>query len=249
MDPTKDVSDGSIEESGPLPESSGPEPTTDIDSASSGGESSSSSSTGAESPACPELLWIAGDLDPTVTTDAPYHAKLVSLGYELEMVLDSVALPIDAADKCAVLISSVGTAANIDPSFRELDKPIVTWEPVLFDGLGFVGVGNFGTYEGTDIEIQMGDHPLAMGHVGTVQIHMGVGLIGWGLAPAETIVASVPGVPSQVTIIAFETGTPMPGLASAPARRVGLPFHNAVDATPTEAALQLLVGAVEWATE
>ena len=112
-----------------------------------------------------------------------------------------------------------------------------------------MGVGNVGTYDGTDIEIQMSDHPLAMGHDGAVTIHMGVGMIGWGLAPAESIVASVPGAPSEVTIIAFETNAPMPGIANAPARRVGLPFHNAVDATPTEAALQLLAGAVRWATD
>lgn len=249
IDPTKDeAGDPSTDPTLP-PESSGPEPTTDVDSATSQGESSSSSTTSdVELPACPDILWIAGELDPTVTTDGPYHAALVDRGYQIEMMLDSVALPSDAADKCAVLMSSVGTAANVSMDFLSLEKPIVTWEPNLFDRLGFVGVGNMGTYEGTDIEIQMNDHPLAMGHDGAVTIHVGTGLIGWGLAPGETIVASVPGVPSQATIIAFETGTPMPGIALAPARRVGLPFHNAVDATPTDAALQLLVGAVEWAT-
>jgi hypothetical protein len=238
-----------VEESGPMPESSGAMATTDVDPSATEGGSSSTSTTGVPGPPCPELLWIAGNLDPSMTTDGPYHAKLVELGYEIEMVLDAEAMPADAGDKCAVLMSSVGTATNINADFVALDKPIITWEPNLFDRLGFVGAGNVGTYEGTDIEIQMGDHPLAMGHVGAVTIHMGVGLIGWGLAPAESIVASVPGVPSEVTIIAFETNAPMPGIANAPARRVGLPFHNAVDATPTEAALQLLAGAVEWATE
>lgn len=223
-------------------------PKTTTDSSSSAGESSSSS-TGRGLPACPELLWIAGELDPTITTDGPYYDALVALGYDIELKLDSEAVPADAAGKCAVLMSSVGTADLIDTDFVALATPIVTWEPNLFDILGYTGADNIGTYYGTDIEILMGEHPLAGGHVGTVTIHMGTGLIGWGLAPGESIVAAVPGVPSQATIIAFDTGAPMPGIANAPARRVGLPFHNAVDATPTEAALELLVLAVEWATE
>ena len=232
-----------------MPESSGAMATTDIDPSATEGGSSSTSTTGVPGPPCPELLWIAGNLDPSMTTDGPYHAKLVELGYEIEMVLDADAVAADATDKCAVILSSVGTADLIHPDFRELDKPLITWEPNLFDILGYVGTDNVGTYEGTDIEIQMGEHPLAMGHVGAVTIHMGTGLIGWGLAPGEAIVASVPGVPSQAAIVAFETNAPMPGIANAPARRVGLPFHNALDATPTEAALQLLAGAVQWATE
>jgi hypothetical protein len=238
-----------MEDSGPTPESSGELPTTDVDPSATEGGSSSTSTRGVPGPACPDLLWIAGDLDPSVTTDGPYHAKLVELGYEIEMVLDAEAMPADAADKCAVILSSVGTADLIDQGFRELDRPLITWEPNLFDILGFVGTDNVGTYEGTDIEIVMSEHPLAMGHDGAVTIHVGTGLIGWGLAPGESIVASVPGVPSQAAIIAFETDAPMPGIANAPARRVGLPFHNAVDATPTDAALQLLAGAVRWATE
>jgi hypothetical protein len=242
---TTATDDGSVESSGSATTTTA----TTLDTSSDDGGGSSSSSTGFELPACPDLLWIAGDLDPSQTTDGPYHAALVERGYAIEMMLDVEAVPNDANGKCAVLFSAVGSADAVDLDFREVDVPIITWEPNLFDGLGYTGNDNVGTYYGNEIEILEADHPLAAGLVGTVQIHEGVGEIAWGLAPGETIIASVPGVPSQATIIAFDTGDPMPGLESAPARRVGLPFHNAEGATPTKAALELLAVAVAWATE
>jgi hypothetical protein len=59
-------------------------------------------------------------------------------------------------------------------------------------------------------------------------------------------VAVWPGVPGRAMVFAYERGAAMPGLPSAPGRRVGLFLHNYTAEAMSESAWATFDAAVAW---
>ena len=103
----------------------------------------------------------------------------------------------------------------------------------------------------TQISIIANAHPLAAGLTGNVAVYNAPGWrIVWGIPGSGSVnIATVMGVPTQITIFAYPTGSTMVG-GNAPGKRLGFFIHNTAAATSpanvSAAGLQLLDAAIDW---
>ncbi len=151
-----------------------------------------------------------------------------------------------------VLISSSVASTSVGTTFKTTPVPVIVWEYGLFDDMGMSGTSsgpNFGeTGLITQLTISQPSHPLAAGLSGTVTVHTTAQRMAYGSGlPASAItVAHVPGTSGRSLIWGYESGAAMVGL-NAPARRVGLFFHDASGSNATPQGWQLFDAAVLWA--
>jgi hypothetical protein len=198
---------------------------------------------------CPDLLWVGGDLPLDQTSDAPFYAAIMDLGYDVEVVSGLNATAEMAEGKCAVLLSSVGESTQVNTKFQGVSVPVIVWEHNLLDDMGMVlTAGNQGTVGADSIEIIDAAHPLAAGLSGVVALQGAIDQMAWGNTDVG-VVATVYTIPSYAAIFYYESGDTMPSTIVAPAHRVALPFANESVTPPTKAAVDLFVAAVAWATE
>lgn len=204
-------------------------------------------------PACTSALLVTGQLDPTTSGDAPFHARLVALGFDVTVVGNAASQPSDADGHCLVLLSALGSASDVEDKFRDVAVPVVTWEYNLYDNMRMVDPGNTSAWgiadPQDDVEIVDAAHPLAGGAAGTVAIFGGGGRIAWAMpAGAVQVVATLPGDAQRATLFGFEAGAAMADGFTAPARRVGYP-HGETAATTTAQGVDLFEAAVLWAVQ
>jgi len=204
------------------------------------------------------VLLVVGDMEEGRDADRLVAERLRHLGYSVTTKRAREAAASDAEGKALVAISSTAWAletldptTELEPRFRRVAVPVLTWEPRLFYDLGMTA----GHVHGVDwatvrgqrrIAIVRPDHPLAAGLSGTVEIAAAPAQISWGrLQPGAATVAVAEREPEKAVIFAYEAGAVMPGLV-APARRVGFYLFNATAPVLTDAGWKLFDAAVRW---
>jgi hypothetical protein len=84
--------------------------------------------------------------------DAAVKTRLESLGFTVTLKTASSAQTSDAYDHNLVVVSSTVTPSGtnqIATKFRDVEKPVVTWEKDIFDDMLMTGATS-GTHFGTD---------------------------------------------------------------------------------------------------
>jgi hypothetical protein len=189
--------------------------------------------------------------------DERVKRRLESLGFTV-LVRGSGPPNLPELERVAVvLVSSTVFSLDLNTQYRDVAVPVVVWEPSLYDDFGMTGPEE---HRGCGVAAGLGDlsikdpgHPIAAGLDGTVPVvtngknlnhlWMSYGIPG----PGAAWIATWPGFPSRAVLFAYDRGAAMPGLAAAPARRVGFFFYDNGRLHLTEAGWKLFDAAVTWA--
>lgn len=238
---------------------SGPDSTTaSVAGSSSGplagdsGSSSTGSETGNPEPVRALLVTQLGDL--SLPLDATLHSALQTLGIEVVVIEDIVALPGDADDFELVVISETVTASEVGTTFRDVARPVVAVEGGAWGNLGMVS--SLQWLPGTQVFVVDPAHPIAAGLAGEVAMldaDPGAGVIVGEPGPSAAVIARAPNAESPAVVFAFEAGAIMGSGLVAPARRVGLgadvDANGALSSTAdlSEQGVAMFVAAVQWA--
>jgi hypothetical protein len=213
----------------------------------SGGASSSDAR--APSPGAPALLVVGAT--PPSRADAAILERMMMGGQPVVVVDDDALATVDPKAAAVVVVSRTALTGKVMTRFRDLARPVVMSDPLLYDDMGMVDAavsGNRGVATAvTILNIESGGQALAGGLTGMVTIATIPAQVTWGMPGAEAVrVASVAGLPDHLSLFAYETGAHMPGLL-APARRVGIFLSETTASTLTPAGWALFDAALTWA--
>jgi hypothetical protein len=183
--------------------------------------------------------------------DAILQRRLTDRGLEVILVQDDKLTTVDTAPASLILLSQTASVAMVGARFRDVPKPVLLFEPLLYDDMGMVSAttaGNRGVATGVSaLQIETPASPLAAGLTGTVTVLTAPGDISWGIPGDRAVrVASVAGSPSLIASFTYESGVPMPELI-APARRAGLFLAATSVPNLTASGWALFDAAVSWA--
>jgi hypothetical protein len=205
-----------------------------------------------DAPPPPEVFFIVG-ASPLSPGDAVIERHLRAQGLRVVPVVDEVLASVDTGRASLVLISSSVSVMNVGARFRDVAKPVVVAEPLLYDDMGMVqsmvgmGVNRGIEMNVTTLSIVDATHPLAASLRGNVVIARMATTVSWGTPNASGIrVASLFGQASRVALMAYDTGARMPELI-APARRVGLFLSDQSAGVLTTEGFALFDAAIAWA--
>ncbi len=223
--------------------------TNDTDGVTTAGVDETSSESTAAQPLCDRALFVTDEVDVEGSIDAPLYQRLIDLGFTITVVHKVDSGPEDVADNCVVIVSDLGSSADVNTKFLEATVGVVLLEPGLYDDMRLVASPDdiwWGDgYD--DIVVVDPAHPLAAGYDGTLAIYDGGGRGSWGRPVASAqIVATWPDEAGQATLMGFETGAEMAQGFIAPARRVGFP-GGVTSVAMTPARIELFEAAVRWA--
>jgi hypothetical protein len=197
------------------------------------------------------LLFIVGSAE-LVDGDQAIHQHLIENEYRVHIQTNSDTLAFALEDKDAILVSaSAGATRKIREELDNINAPILSWEPTLFDDLNWTGRRrneDYGAELGTSIKITSDVHPIAADLSDEIQVTSDAQEITWAL-PHETatVIASLPGDPSRPVIFCYEAGDEMLNYVTAKARQVGLFFSEESPAYFTNEAWAILQAAINWA--
>jgi len=168
-------------------------------------------------------------------------------------VVDDLLATVDTAAGALIFISQTIEVGNVGARFRDVPRPVIVAEPLLYDDMGMVdatvpmGVNRDLEMNVTTLRIDSPGSPLAAGLTGNVAVVTAAALCGWGTPNASaTRIASLFGQPDKVAIFSYDTGVPMPELV-APARRLGLFLSDQAASSLNREGFALLDAAVMWA--
>jgi hypothetical protein len=201
-------------------------------------------------------LMLVGNLSLQYDDERVKH-RLESLGFEVRVRGAGPPDPAELRQVALVLVSSSVFSLDLNTLYRDVPVPVLVWEPSLYDDFGMTGPEED---QGCGVAAGVGEalirspaHPMAGGLEGAVtvvtngknlhHIWMTYGTPG----PAAAWVATWPGVPNRAVLFGYERGAAMPGLAAAPARRVGFFFYDDGRLHLTDAGWTLFDAAVTWA--
>ena len=203
------------------------------------------------SPTDGDVLFVVGNtyLNPA---DSVVKNHLEEQGISVAVVDDDGISLGDTQGKALVLISSSAYPSRINTQFRDVQIPVITWQPYLWDDMQMTG-----TVGGTDYRISPGldsvsvvnsDHALAAGLSGTVLVMTDPGIMSVGKpSDGSVVIATLTSDTSKSALFGYEAGASMVGM-QAPARRVGLFLYD-TDATHlTSEGWQLFDAAIVWAS-
>ena len=198
-----------------------------------------------------DVLFVVGGTTLNAA-DSAVKTHLEEQGISVDVAKDYSVSTNDAQGKALVLISSSAYPTRVNAQFRDVQTPVITWQPYLWDDMQMTG-----TNRGTDYRIIAGldsvsvvdpDHALAAGLSGTVQVMTDPGTMSVGTPSDESaVIATLTSDSSRTALFGYETGATMAGM-QAPARRVGLFLYD-TDATHlTAEGWQLFDAATTWAS-
>ncbi len=200
----------------------------------------------------PEVFFIVGQL-PLGPADTILERRVRALGLRVVTVVDDLLATVDTGRAALILISPTISVMAVGARFRDVAKPVVVSEPLLYDDMGMVeSTVPMGVNRGADpgltaINIEQPASPLAASLSGSVTVARQATSISWGIPNANAIrVASVSGQSARVALMAYETGQRMPELV-APARRVGLFLSDQSALVLTSEGFALFDAAITWA--
>jgi hypothetical protein len=188
--------------------------------------------------------------------DSAIQTALWRMGYNAVIKNATSATSADASGKVAVLISSTVNSADVGSKFKSVSVPVVTWEAQLFDDMGMTSStsGDFGTTTNqATISFVNTAHPMAAGLSQIITdgglVYAAAGTMTWGKPVSSAIkIATLTSDANKAVIFGYNTGAAMVGL-TAPARRVGLLFHDssATNVTGYWSSEWLFKAALTWA--
>jgi hypothetical protein len=159
--------------------------------------------------------------------DAAVKSRLEGLGFTVTVKEAASSATSDASGRALVLISETILSTNVGTKFRDVTTPVMVAEAALFDDMQMTGVA-----QGTDFENQQGQtqvlitnatHPMAAGLSGAVTVATSATGLAWGSPGAGAAkVASLAADSNRQVLFGYESGAPLVGGMSAPARRVGV---------------------------
>jgi uncharacterized protein YegL len=222
----------------------------------------------ASSPVKAHILLVVG-AGTANKADGLVVSRLEALGYGVSVETEREARATQRPLPDLVLISSSVSPSSVDPAFRALAVPLVTWEPALFQGLGLTRKPGKTMPAADRLKIVNADHALAAGLSATPFVTTGAtslsggtpegsavrvaGFLGGGSSrdsdrdmESATSAPSCSGPSGEAAVFAYDRGKMMVGMA-APARRVAL-FLNDDTATHLNTnGWSLFDAAVAWA--
>ena len=81
--------------------------------------------------------------------DLAVKARLEALGFEVNVRSASSVQSGEAYDHNLVVVSSTVSPGSVNTKFRDVEKPVLTWEREIFDDMKMTGTSS-GTHHGTD---------------------------------------------------------------------------------------------------
>jgi len=187
---------------------------------------------------------------------APYDAeneitwRLEEMGFDVtvwgqEAVSDDMTEGMDLIMISATVSS--GTIGDNMPGLIDLAIPVISWEPFLYDHMGFQAADG-GEFNNTMIDLINDTHPLAAGlNADIIDLTTIEKAITYGMPEGNAdIIAVNPDDETQVVLFGYEAGAMMSTVA-APARRVGTFLLNDVADALTEEGWALFDASVIWA--
>jgi hypothetical protein len=200
----------------------------------------------------PTVFFIVG-ASPLSPGDTVIERHLRLRGLRVLPVVDEVLGTVDTGSGALIFVSQTARVGNVGARFRDVARPVIVAEPLLYDDMGMVdstvamGVNRDLEMNVTTLRIDSPGDPRAAGLSGNVAIVTAASLAGWGTPNmAATRVASLLGQPEKVAIFTYDTGAAMPELA-APARRIGLFLSDQGAAVLNPQGFALLDAAINWA--
>jgi hypothetical protein len=200
-------------------------------------------------------LFVVGNLALSAGDDA-VGKRLQGLGYELRVVDGPNAFSADTTNATLIVISKTVEVDDVRSTFRNVQKPVLLWEPLLYDDMGMVPAtpdSTRGTVNaGRSIQILDAASELSGGLRGSIQV-LGPSTdqngppLTFGTPNSRAIsIAAIPGQPEKMAIFGYDTGVAMPGL-SAPARRLGMFLADNTASLATNDGWTLFDAGVRWA--
>jgi hypothetical protein len=211
-------------------------------------------------PPPPGVLFVVGaaQLGPA---DTAAEARLEALGFVVDVRTGALVKSTDADGRRLVVISSSVQSTDLGARLRDVDVPVLLWEPALFDDMRMTAAvenTDFGTRDDQlAIEVKTPSHPIAseagLG-AGTVQVVTRKDRFSWAhpLASADVIAtfASVNacgcGDAPRAAIFAYDAGDELAGGLTARARRVGMFMNDDTLLRLDAAGWKLFDAAIHW---
>lgn len=212
------------------------------------GAGSSSAATGAG----PELVLVIQRGGPNQSVDDAVAAHLRERGFTVR-VEDQRVDPATARSAALVVISSTVSSKDLNPAWRQLPVPLLTWENDFLDDLAMTGKKHDVDF-GAEVKerflwIVNAPHPMAGGlPAGISNVYVKQAGIGWGRpGPGASVIATVYGEPSKAAVFGYERGATMDYESLAPARRAMVFLDNETFTNLSPAGRTLFDAAIEWA--
>ncbi|MFL6118844.1 beta-N-acetylglucosaminidase domain-containing protein [Actinophytocola sp.] len=176
--------------------------------------------------------------------------RLEHLGFAVDPILATSADPTSADGEALVVVSSSVASGDVGAKFRDVAVPVIAWEAFVYDDMG-MATSSGEQFRATTVDFTDATTPLSAGLHGPVQVYRQEGRIRWAV-PAEgaTVAATMPGDPTRATVFGFDTGAPLLGGLTAPARRVGLYLgdEGLLRGLVADETVHVFDAAVTWAT-
>lgn len=189
---------------------------------------------------------------PSSAIDDKIRAHLQSRGWEVSLA-DQSAEAAQGMGFDLVLISSTVSSKDVQPGWRHLPVPLLTWENDLLDDLAMTGKRqdtDFGEIEKARyLWIVNAPHAMAGGvPAGVANVYIKQAGMSWGKPGlGATTIATLYGQPEKAAIFGYEKGATMDYESLAPARRVMFFLGNETFTNLSPIGLQLFDAAVDWA--
>lgn len=176
------------------------------------------------------VMLVVGNASLNASDQLAYN-RLASLGYHVIVETDSAVTAASVKYMRLVVISETVVSSSINTKLRDVEVPIVCYEPFLVDDFQMAGAAS-GTDYGLSliasrIVISTPSHPIAQGLTGTVTVSTMLDgsteeYLAWAkIGPGGVQVASLPGYATRSSVYAFDKGATLLNGSAAPARRVG----------------------------
>lgn len=199
-----------------------------------------------------DTLYVAGAI-PVSSGDAAAISQLQSLGLAVTVVKDSASTTASANGRDLVVISDSVAPGKIGTKFNQVQVPVLTFEPWIYDNLGMTGTVARTDYGRSGSQTQLrivGTHALTAGLSGVVTVGNAPASLAWGKpGPDAVVAATLKGNSTRATIFAYESGSLLADGTAAPARRVAVhPNTGATDVWNANGR-SLFDAAVQWARD
>ena len=200
-----------------------------------------------------DVLLVVGNSDALSSADEAVRSELISLGLSVQIADDDEVTTDDGRNNNLTLISASVISSKIANKFNALSRPVMSYEPFLYDNLGLTGFEanqDFGVLTNQSAIEVVGNSELSAGFSGVVNTTTIPANLSWGVVGSDAIVAAtVLGDSTRATIFGYEAGSELANGSTTPARRVG--FYLGVNASEnwTADGRVLFAAAVFWALD
>jgi hypothetical protein len=186
-----------------------------------------------------ELLFVVGRL-PMETGDLRVKEHLEKT-YRLVVRPANEVRAGEARGRALVVISSTVDEKELKGTFRDVDVPVLTWEPRLYHDLGMIPGDVYHQDWGTSP-----DQTRILTSAGPVAVTSRPAPISWGRARSDAVrVATLEKDADKAVIFHYEKGAAMPGL-KAPARRAAVFLFDWTAMVLTPEGWAVLDESVRW---